>query len=119
MDSLGAVLFSRARFAARFGFLGFALGAVALLAAVLLGDSVRFASANVFALGALGFAIGLLGWSGSVFAGEAIENMNEQLDSNSDWTEADSRRAMTVIGSIGAGWMVGVSAMTPVLHAAY
>ncbi|GAA0249131.1 hypothetical protein ACFFQF_07530 [Haladaptatus pallidirubidus] len=119
MDPLGAALFSRARFAARFGALGFVLGGIGLLVAVLLGDSVRFASANVFALGALAFALGLLGWSGSVFAGAAIENMNERLDSNSDWTEDDSRRAMTVIGSVGAGWMVGVSVMTLVLRTAY
>ncbi len=119
MGSLGEALRPRARFAGRFALLGIVVGSVGLIVAVASGDSVRVASANVFALGALAFGFGLLGWSGSVFAGRAIENMQEYLDSNTNWTEADSRRAMTVITSVGAGWMLGVSVMTPVLRAAY
>lgn len=61
--------------------------------------SARFA----FALGALAFGLGLLGWSGSVMAGRGFEVMQEYLDTDTNWTEADSRRAMARIGGFGAG----------------
>ncbi|NHN41584.1 hypothetical protein G9C85_08030 [Halorubellus sp. JP-L1] len=64
--------------------------------------AARFA----FALGTLAFGLGLLGWSGSAMAGRGFEAMQEHLDTNTDWTEADSRRAMARIGAFGAGAML-------------
>jgi hypothetical protein len=61
--------------------------------------SARFA----FALGALAFGLGLLGWSGSVMAGRGFEAMQEHLETGTNWTEADSRRAMARVGGFGAG----------------
>ncbi|WP_435159375.1 DUF7268 family protein [Haladaptatus sp. DFWS20] len=117
--NLSGFLFPRVRLVSRFGLGGVALGAIGVLVVVLTGETVAFASRKVFSVAALAFGFALLGWSGSVFAGEAVESMNERLDSNSNWTEADSRRAMTVVGSLGAGGMVGASLMTLVLRAAY
>jgi hypothetical protein len=61
--------------------------------------SARFA----FALGTLAFGGGLLGWSGSVMAGRGIEAMQAHLETDTNWTEARSRRAMARIGGFGAG----------------
>jgi uncharacterized membrane protein YccC len=58
-----------------------------------------------FVLGALAFGGGLLGWSGSAMAGDGFEAMQDHLDVGTDWTEADSRRAMARIGAFGAGTM--------------
>ncbi|WP_266074741.1 DUF7268 family protein [Haladaptatus caseinilyticus] len=117
--NLSGYLFPRVRLVSRFALRGIALGAIGVLLVVLSGETVAFASRKVFSVAALAFGFALLGWSGSVFAGEAVESMNERLGSKSNWTEADSRRAMTVIGSTGAGWMIGASVMTLVLRAAY
>ncbi|WP_227375300.1 DUF7268 family protein [Haladaptatus halobius] len=117
--SLFGYLRPRVRLVWRFGLYGIILGVAGVLLAVVAGESVSFASRKVFAVGALAFGFALIGWSGSVLAGRAVENMQEHLDTNSNWTEANSRHAMTVIGSLGAGGMVGASAMTLVLRAAY
>ncbi|WP_327050973.1 DUF7268 family protein [Halomicrococcus gelatinilyticus] len=114
-----ATLRPRVRLIVRYGLAGVAVGGVGVSTVVAAGESIRFASTKVFAVGALAFGFALLGWSGSVFAGEAVETMQDHLDSGSDWTEADSRRAMAIVGSLGAGGMVGASAMTYVLRAAY
>ncbi|WP_433625993.1 DUF7268 family protein [Halomicrococcus sp. NG-SE-24] len=108
----------RVRFVARFGLLGVALSVVGVVLALAAGETASFATRKVFALGALGFGFALLGWSGSVFAGEAIEHMQDHMDTATNWTEADSRRAMTVVGSVGAGGMVGASLVAYVLRAA-
>jgi hypothetical protein len=79
---------------------------------VIWGESVRFASEKMFALAALVFGFAILGWSGSVFAGRGVENVQRQLGGGSDWSEADSRRAMAVLGSVGLGGMVGASLAT-------
>jgi hypothetical protein len=90
---------------------GFAVGAVGgvLLVLALVGGggwaSVR-ATQFAFALGTLAFGLGILGWSGSAMAGRGFENMQEHLDTNTDWTERDSRRAMARIGAFGAGAML-------------
>ncbi|MDG5775564.1 hypothetical protein VB773_06710 [Haloarculaceae archaeon H-GB2-1] len=98
----------------RLRLVGGALG-VGLLAGVLgtlLGTALltdpSVARTKTFALGALCLGLGLLGWSGSVFAGPGIENMHRHLDSGSDWSETDSRRAMARLGGFGAGVMAGV-----------
>lgn len=118
MDFVG-YLRPRFRLVVRFGLAGAILGGVAVLFVVVGGETVSFASRKTFAVAALAFGFAILGWSGSVFAGSAIENVQEHLDTNSNWTEAGSRRAMTAIGSFGAGGMLGVVVMTTVLRAAH
>ena len=109
----------RLRLVARFGLVGLVLGGVGMLFVVATGETVSFASQKTFAVAALTFGFAILGWSGSVFAGSAVENMQKHLDTNTNWTEANSRRAMTVIGSFGAGGMLGVVVLTTVLRAAH
>nr|WP_240452100.1 hypothetical protein [Halostella salina] len=75
-------------------------------------DGLRTATEQVFALGALAFGVGLLGWSGSVMAGRGFENMQRYLDTGSDWTESDSRRAMSRVTGFGVGVMVAASVAT-------
>lgn len=70
---------------------------------------VRLATRKVFAVGAILFGMGLLGWSSSVMVGGAVEAMQDTLDTRTNWTESDSRRAMARIGGFGAGWMAGSS----------
>ena len=113
IDSLE--LRDRLRQLGRAALLGGVLAAVGVLALVLYGTSLAFASEKVFALGALIFGFALLGWSGSVFAGRGMENFQRYLDGNSDWSAADSRRAMVVLGGVGVGGMVGATLMTMVL----
>lgn len=61
---------------------------------------------TVFAVGALLLGFGLLGWSGSVFAGRGIENMQTYMGTSTGWTEADSRRAMARLLGFGLGVMI-------------
>ncbi|WP_128477249.1 DUF7268 family protein [Halorussus pelagicus] len=105
----------RVRRLGRAALLGAVLAGLAVLALVLSGESVQFASENVFALGALVFGFSMLGWSGSVFVGDGIENVQRHLGGNSNWTETGSRQAMAVLGSVGLGGMVGASVVTVVL----
>jgi len=95
--------------------LGALAAGVAVPALVLAGETVGFASQKVFAVGTLVFGFSILGWSGSVFAGEGIENFQKHLGGGSNWSEADSRQAMVVLGSVGAGGMVGASVATVVV----
>ncbi|EMA40171.1 DUF7268 family protein [Halococcus hamelinensis] len=71
-----------------------------------------FASTQTFAVGALVLGFGVLGWSGSVLAGRGVESLQAYLDADTDWTEADSRRAMTRVSGFGVGVMVGVVVTT-------
>jgi hypothetical protein len=105
----------RARQLGRALLLGAAMAAIAVPVLVASGESVRFASEKVFAVGALVFGFSLLGWSGSVFAGRGMENFQRYIGGRSDWSEADSRRAMTVLGSVGVGGMIGASLATMVV----
>ena len=81
---------------------GLLLGALVAVGGWTVVDAAQFA----FALGTLAFGLGLLGWSGSAMAGRGFENMQEHLDTNTNWTEADSRRAMARIGGFGGGAML-------------
>jgi hypothetical protein len=45
-------------------------------------------------------------------AGRGIENAQRYMDTGSDWSEDDSRRAMTRVGSFGAGLMLAVPLVT-------
>jgi hypothetical protein len=82
--------------------------------AVVYGD-VTVASEQVFSLAALVFGFGLLGWSGSAMFGRAVETTQEYMETGSNWTEADSRRAMARILGFGVGGMVGAIAGTMLL----
>ncbi|WP_135829777.1 DUF7268 family protein [Halorussus halobius] len=102
----------RGRLVGRALLVGALAAGVAVPVIVVAGESVGFASETVFAVAALVFGFSLLGWSGSVFAGDGVENVQKHLGGGSDWSEADSRQAMVVLGSIGAGGMVGASVAT-------
>lgn len=69
----------------------------------------------VFSLGTLILGFGVVGWAGSVMAGQGFENLQKHLSTGSQWTERDSRRAMSRIGGFGAGGMVGASLVSVVL----
>ncbi len=86
-------------------------GGVAVAVFTIDGD-FRTATEQVFSLGALAFGLGLLGWSGSVMAGTGIENMQRYMKTRSNWTEADSRRAMTRLIGFGLGVMLVASVST-------
>lgn len=116
-DDRLAVLRQRARTVGRATLLGLLLGVVGVSALVVTGETVLFASEKVFAVGALILGFAVLGWSGSIFAGRGIENAQEHLDMSSNWSEADSRRAMVVLCGIGAGVMVGSIGTTMFLDA--
>jgi hypothetical protein len=105
----------RGRLVGRALALGGALAALTVVALVVSGETLRFASEKVFAVAALVFGFSLLGWSGSVFAGEGIEHFQQHIGGRADWSEADSRRAMVVLGSVGLGGMVGASLATVAL----
>ena len=70
------------------------------------------ASTQTFVVGTLVLGFGVLGWSGSVFAGRGIETMQTYLNTNTDWTERDSRRAMARLCGFGVGMMAGVVLVT-------
>lgn len=107
-DALRRWLRPRARIIATALLAGFAVGVVATLLLSLV-DEPRSARITVFAVGALLLGFGTLGWSGSAMAGRGIENMQRHLETNTDWTEPDSRRAMARVAAFGLGLMVGGS----------
>jgi hypothetical protein len=102
-------LLARARLVGRGLLVGGVLGAIAVVVLYAYSGSVAFANQKAFAIGALLLGLALLGWSGSIMAGRGIENLQHHLDTNTRWTEADSRRAMALVGGTGFGWMVGVA----------
>lgn len=69
---------------------------------------LRFVSTQLFVLSALCFGFGLFGWSGSILVGPSAGRAKRHLDISSNWTEANSRRAMARIGGFGFGAMIGV-----------
>jgi hypothetical protein len=111
----GDSLRERAREVARATLFGAGLGAFGLVVIVLSGETLTFASEKVFAVGALVFGFSILGWSGSVFAGRGIENFQRHIGGRSDWSAADSRQAMAVLGGVGLGGMIGASLATVVV----
>jgi hypothetical protein len=114
---VSAWLRPRVRLVAGAGLVGVVAGVVATLAFFFLvhPDDLRRASARAFSLAAIALGFGVLGWSGSIFAGRGFEEMQRHLDTGTDWTEEDSRRAMARISGFGAGGMVGVVAATTLL----
>lgn len=79
---------------------------------------LRFVSTQLFVLSALCFGFGLLGWSGSILVGPSAGRAKRHLDISSNWTEADSRRAMARIGGFGFGAMMGVIVVVSLLRSA-
>jgi len=102
----------RARIVLRAVAAGVVVGVGLVLALLASAGDARFASTQAFAVGALLLSVGLLGWSGSIFAGRGIENMQRHLDTGTGWSERDSRRAMARVGSFGAGVMTGTVLVT-------
>ncbi|HMB50971.1 MAG TPA: hypothetical protein VKM69_09960 [Natronoarchaeum rubrum] len=88
---------------------GVLVGALGIPALIATGRTGLRAVEIAFGVGALALGVGLLGWSGSVMAGSGVEAMQEHMNTNSDWTEAKSRRAMARVGGFGGGLMVGSS----------
>ncbi|MFB6224040.1 MAG: hypothetical protein ABEH86_10280 [Haloarcula sp.] len=94
---------------------GLLLGSLGMAGWTLYTGNARSSEGTVFALGALVFGFGLLGWSGSILAGRGIEAMQEHMDTQSDWTERDSRRAMARLCGAGSGIMIGTSVAAALL----
>ncbi|MFT4890421.1 MAG: hypothetical protein ACI9YT_001336 [Halobacteriales archaeon] len=111
---LRSYLIQRARLVGGGVLVGLGLGALAVVVLFAYSGDVGFANRKAFAVGALFFGLALLGWSGSIMAGQGLENLQYYLDTKSSWTEEDSRRAMARIGGAGVGWMVGVTVATQV-----
>lgn len=107
-------LFVRARLVGTAAAVGCVVGGLAVLGLTTRG-TLDFASTQTFAVGALVLGFGVLGWSGSVLAGRGIESLQTYLDADTDWTEADSRRAMARVAGFGAGVMLGVVVATLLL----
>jgi len=110
----GTGLATAVRRLATAGGAGVVVGLVAL-AGLTLDGTLRAATETTFAVGALLLGFGVLGWSGSVMAGRGIENMQRYMDTGSDWTETDSRRAMARISGFGVGVMLAGSLATVLL----
>ena len=104
----------RIRLLATAAVVGVSVGSLTLVALAAL-RTLRCASTQTFAVGALALGFGVLGWSGSALAGDGIEALQRYLDADSGWTERDSRRAMARIAGFGAGVMAGVVVVTSLL----
>lgn len=102
----GAFLRPRVRLVGTAALVGVAAGLCLFGALSLTGRSTVGAARVAFVIASLAFGFGLLGWSGSAMAGRGFEAMQEHLETGTDWTEADSRRAMARIGGFGAGAML-------------
>lgn len=113
--AVSAWLRARVRLVGSAAAVGFALGVVALGALALRTGEPRFASTQVFALGALVLGFGVLGWSGSILVGDSVETAQRYTERRTDWTERDSRRAMARLSGAGAGAMLGVVATMTLL----
>lgn len=61
-----------------------------------------------FSIGATALGFGTPDRSRSVVFGRGIQNAQQHLDTGTDWTEVDSRRAMTRIAWFGSGLLVAV-----------
>lgn len=105
----------RARIVGQAAIIGSTAGALAVLLLLFVLGDVSRVTELVFSVAALLFGFATLGWSGSIMAGAGFENIQRYLSTGSQWTERDSRRAMSRIGGFGAGGMVSVTALTVLL----
>jgi len=76
-----------------------------------------FAARKGFGVGLLALGFGVVGWSGSVIAGPGMENLQRHLDTGTDWSEAESRRAMVRVASAGLGVALAVPPVARLLGA--
>lgn len=106
---------SRLRIVGEAAIIGSVAGAFAVLLLLLVLEDASRVTELVFSIAALVFGFATLGWSGSIMAGAGFENLQRYLSTRSQWTERDSRRAMSRIGGFGAGGMVTVTIMTVLL----
>lgn len=113
-DTVEAWLRPRTRLVGTAGAWGALVGSLGVVVLATL-TTVRTASTQTFAIGTLVLGFGVLGWSGSVFAGRAVESMQTYLDTGTGWTETDSRRAMARLCGFGVGVMAGVVLVTMAL----
>ena len=97
---------------------GVAVAAVVVVGSLFAGDAASTVD-TVFALGSLVFGFGLLGWSSAVALGHGIETMQDFLDTKTEWTEPDARRAMTRILGFGLGVMLGTMLVGSVLAGSF
>jgi hypothetical protein len=114
--ALLAYLRPRARLVATAVAVGAAAGTVLALGLTIVFDPM-FAARKAFGVGLLALGFGVVGWSGSVIAGPGFENMQRHLDTGSDWSEMDSRRAMSRVASFGFGVALLAPPVTTVLGA--
>jgi len=105
----------RARLVSTGFVVGLAASVVAVSGLAIYGGSVAFGTRKAFAIGALVLGFATLGWSGSILAGRSVENLQRRLNTASDWTEADSRRAMARILGFGTGMVLGVGLVDALL----
>jgi hypothetical protein len=111
MEERSALALARAYLLPRVRLVGGAVlvgggGGLVLFVVLALTDRSTVTAARVaFVIGSVALGFGLLGWSGSALAGRGFETMQEHLETGTDWTEVDSRRAMARIGGFGAGAM--------------
>jgi len=90
---------------------GLGVGFVGAAVVALVGGDPVGAADAVFAVGTLVLGFALLGWSGSAMLGGRGEDAVRHLGISGDWTERRSRRAMTRLAGLGAGVMVGATAV--------
>lgn len=115
-SELWAWIRDRLRLVGSAALVGGVLAALGVVGSLLLTQyGLAVVSTQLFSLGALCFGFGLLGWSGSVLAGPSVEHAQQYLDTDTDWTEDDSRRAMARIGGFGFGGMFGVICVASLL----
>lgn len=94
---------------------GAPVGAVGVGLTLAAGVPADESLATVFALGTVALGFGVLGWSGSIFAGRGIEAAQRYMNTPTDWSERDSRRAMLRVAGIGLGVAIAVSVLEALL----
>lgn len=93
------------------GLVGLLTGSIGIVGFTLLTDLLRAAELTfALAVALLGFAV--LGWAGSIMAGRGIENLQYYLNTGTEWSEADSRQAMTLLSGVGLGGMLVATVVT-------
>ena len=114
--ALAAWLRPRVRIVGTAVLAGAGFGAV-LAVALVVGYDASFAARKGFGVGLLALGFGVVGWSGSVIAGPGMENLQRHLDTGTDWSETESRRAMVRVASAGLGVALAVPPVARLLGA--
>ena len=116
-DRLQAYLRPRVRVVGGAAVLGAACWTLLLFGLLASGRSLDGASTTTFALAALLLGFGVLGWSGSALVGRSVETAQSYMETGTNWTEADSRRAMARLTGAGVGAMLAVIVVTTLVGA--